>query len=167
MKFSLFHFATSVALAFAFSGDRINAQNLETPEQGRAWAESLSDIKAWNGEWHDWRGYDIYRPAKALVSDGAVFIINRNNGPNKKVIDNIRFVKTYRESQVLIHEYSVVCIPQYGNTTSAGTLKVFVSFFGPYGDNRVDGTPQMSGCGLSVKRDEKRVFSPPPFPPMR
>jgi hypothetical protein len=160
-------FFFNVAISFAFLGDGVAAQTVETADQGIKWAESLSDIKTWNGEWHDWRGYDIYRPAKAVVSNGVVYIINRNDGPNRKAIDNIRFVRSYRHSQFLIHEYSVTCHPQFGNRPSDGTLKVFVSFFGPYGNNRVDGTPQMDGCGLNMKRDEKRVFSPPPYPPLR
>jgi hypothetical protein len=161
-----FAMAAAAMLATVFSGAPLAAQSVGSPEQGRAWAESVADIKAWSGEWHKWQGDTIYSPASAILSNGVLYIINRNGGENRKAIDNIRFARSYRRGQSLIHEYSVTCHPQFGQS-STGTLTVYVAFAGPYGDNRVSGSVRMDGCSLSLKRNETRVFSPPPYPPLQ
>lgn len=165
---ALFGFIAAAIATFAFgaSGEAAaNQTSLGNAAEGRAWAEALANVSSWNGEWHIPIGADLVRPANYVVENGAIFVVNGNGGGLKKRVDNITFVRTYREGVGLVHEYSVTCTPQFGNPHS-GKLIIKTGFRGPKGDGSYSAFPTISSssCGITAIVREGPAFSANPYP---
>ncbi len=142
-----------------------NQTSFGNAAQGRAWAEALADVSSWNGEWYLPYGADLLRPAQYIVENGAIYVIDRNGGGLKKRVENIMLVRTYREGAGLVHEYSVTCVPQIGNSFT-GKLLTKTDFRGPNNDGSYFAFPTISSssCGITAIRREGPKFSSRPYP---
>jgi hypothetical protein len=134
---------SAVAQSFAENVARLDGS-------ARTWANSFANPNAFSGEWQPGGGLVHYRLGSTFrYQNGQLRTILYN----RLAFENPQFVRTTENRSGLVHEYTVTCYPEYGDTNRSfsSTLRVLVQIapiFNEYPANPGDltGLVQISGC---------------------